>query len=109
MAQWIEVAGGALAALIGVAVAGAMISLGAYFWAVAITGLGGIGAGVGVYLHVVDHRQQGLTILWISWLGLAVMTVLGAFSVGVFILPGMLAALIAAIAGTWRSTAARPP
>lgn len=107
MAQWIEIVGGAVATLVGVAVAGVMMSLGAYFWAVAITGLGGIGAGAGVYLHVVDHRQPGLALLWLSWLGLAVMTVLGAFSVGVFILPGTLAALIAAVAGTVRSTAGR--
>ncbi len=92
-----------MAALIGVAVAVAMVALGAYFWAVALVVLSGLGAGIGAYQHAVNRSRQWLTVLWVSSLGLAGMTVLAVFSVGVFLLPGALAALVAAGTGTWRS------
>jgi len=105
MARWVEVVGGVFAALVGVVVAVVMGTLGAYWWAVALSGLSGLGAGIGAYQHGAYGRRQGLALLWISSLGLIIMTVLGVFSIGIFLLTGTLAALVAAVVGTWRSTA----
>lgn len=107
MGQWIEVVASVVAALVGVAVAAVAAGLGAYAWAVAVIGLSGLGAGVGAYQHISHHRGPWLAILWASTLGLLVMTVLTVFSVGIFLLPGTLAAIVAAITGTWRSGRAR--
>jgi hypothetical protein len=105
MARWVEVVGGAVAAVVALVMAGVAGSLGAYWWAVALIGLSGLGAGIGAYLHVAYGRRQGVTILWVSSLGLIIMTVLGVFSIGIFLLPGTLAALVAAAAGTKRLAA----
>lgn len=107
MARWpeVELAGGALAAIVGMAVAVTMLALGAHFWAVGLAGLSAVGAGTGAYMHAVRRKGEWPTVLWVSSLGLVVMTVLGVFSIGVFLLPRTLAALVAAGIETWRSTA----
>lgn len=104
MARWVELAGGAVATLVALVMAGVAISLGAYWWAVAVIGLSGIGAGLGAYLHVVYSRPWGVALLWASAVGLIVMTALAIFSIGTFLLPAALAAIVAAVAGTRRLT-----
>ncbi len=103
MARWVELVSGVLAALVAVTVAAAMVALGAYAWAVVLVGLGGLGAGIGAYQHSLGREGPWLVLLWVSALVLVVMTVLAVFSVGIFLLPGTLAALVAAGVGTWRS------
>lgn len=107
MGQWIEVVAGVVAALVGVVVAAVAAGLGASAWAVVVIGLSGLGAGTGAYQHISHQRGPWLTVLWVSALGLLVMTVLAVFSVGIFLLPGTLAAIVAAVTGTWRSRRAR--
>ena len=57
MARRIESLAGALAALIAVTVVVVMVMLGAYSWAVALVGLGCLGAGTCAWQH--PHRQDG--------------------------------------------------
>lgn len=104
MARWVELIGGVVAALVALVLAGVAGSLGAYWWAVVLIGLSGLGAGVGAYLHVAVGRRQGVALLWISSIGLVVMTALAIFSIGIFLFPGALAAIVAAIVGTRRSS-----
>ncbi len=105
MARWMEVVGGAVAALVALVIAGVAGFLGAYWWAVALIGLSGLAAPIGAYLHVAYDRRQGVALLWVSSAGLVVMTVLTIFSIGVFLFPGALAAIVGAMAGTRRSAA----
>ncbi|GEM_PF-3040692 len=107
MGRLIEVVAGVVAALVGVVVAAVAAGLGAYAWAVAVIGLSGLGAGIGAYQHIFHHSGPWLTVLWVSALGLLVMTVLTVFSVGIFLRPGTLAAIVTAVTGTWRSGRAR--
>ncbi len=105
MARWVELVGGAVAAVVALVMAGVAISLGAYWWAVTVIGLSGIGAGLGASLHVVYGKRQGVTLLWVSSVGLIVMTALAILSIGIFLLPSAIAAIVAAVAGTRRLTA----
>jgi hypothetical protein len=99
----IELVAGVFAAVVGVAVAAVMSALGAHAWAVVLVGLGGLGAGIAAYQRSRGQEGPWLALLWASALLLVVMTVLAIFSVGIFLLPGTLAALIAAGVATWRS------
>lgn len=105
MVRWVELGGGMVAAVFGVVVAAVMAAFGAYAWAVVLVGLGGLGAGLGAYQHSFGREGPWLGLLWASALLLVVMTVLAIFSVGIFLLPGTVAALVAAGAGTRRSSA----
>ncbi len=108
MARWVEPAAGAIAALVSVAVAASMLHLGAYAWAAAVVGLSGVGAGVGTLLDIVHRRGPWLAITWASAAALMAMTALAVLSVGLFLLPGTMAAFIAAATGTLRSPQSTP-
>jgi hypothetical protein len=69
-----------------------------------LVGLGGLGTGAAAYQHARDREGPWLALLWAAALLLVVMTVLGIFSIGIFLLPGTLAALLAAGVGTWRAS-----
>ena len=64
-----------------------------------------LGVAVGGYLH---HQRGGAwpAVLWTSTLLLVVGTILSGFSVGAFLVPAALLALLAAVIGT--SSSARP-
>ena len=106
MARWIELIAGVLAAVIGLVIAGVGVALGGAL-AGALIGLGGLGAGIGAYQHALRANDTGLTVLWVSALLLVVMTLLAVFSLGLFLLPGTVSALVAAGVGFWRSRGGR--
>lgn len=108
MARSVELGGGFIAALFGVAIAAVIVALGGAWWAAAMAGLGGLGSGYAAYQHTRDREGPWVAWLWGSALLLVAITVLGVFSIGLFLLPGTLAALVAAGVGSWRLTAGRP-
>lgn len=108
MARLVELVGGGIAAVIGIAVAVLVATLGAYWWGVGAIALGGLGAGLGAYLHVERGARKGVAIIWLSSFVLAAMTILTALTVGLLLLPGTAAAITAAIAGS-RAPAGGPP
>lgn len=89
--------------VVGLIVTGVVVGLGGAAWAAVLLTLSALGAGVGAYLHATYGDAYWLALLWAATAGLIVMTVLAVFSVGIFILPGAVAALVAAIAGSVRS------
>jgi hypothetical protein len=103
MFRWVEFASGVLAALIGVVVALLAQSLGAAFWAVGLLFVMPVAVGIGAYQHAWHHREVWLRVLWVSSLLLLCMTFLTMFTVGVYLLPAALLALVASILGSVRS------
>jgi hypothetical protein len=102
MSHWIELASGLLAAVIGIAVALLALSLGAAFWAVGLLFLVAIGVGIGAYQHTRNQRAAWVRVLWISSLLLLCMTFLTMFTIGVYLMPAALLALLASITGSIR-------
>ncbi|MCL4535284.1 MAG: hypothetical protein M1401_13615 [Chloroflexi bacterium] len=103
MARRVELAGGGLAAVIGLAVGILILALGGAGWAFALAALSGLGAGVGAYRHASGGGANWLALLWASAAGLTVLTILAIFSVGILLVPGAVAALVAAVVGSSRS------
>jgi hypothetical protein len=107
IARAVEFGSGIVAAVVAVIVAAVAVALGGAGAGIVIA-LGGIGAGVAAYQHSQGHEGPWRGLLWGSALLLLVMTVLGVFSIGLFLLPGTLAALTAAGVATWRSSTEAP-
>jgi hypothetical protein len=55
------------------------------------------------YQHSVRASENWLRLLWISSLVLFVMAVLGIFSIGLFLLPAVILAMVASVTGDIRS------
>ncbi len=70
-----------------------------------LIGLGGPSAALGAYLHAARAIGAALGLLWLA-AGLLLLAIVGLFSIGIFILPGALLAVVAAVAGTHAQAAA---
>jgi hypothetical protein len=68
-----------------------------YFMGLVI--LGGLGTACGAYLHAGRLITAALGLLWLAAALLVALTMAAIFSVGVFLLPGAILAVVAAIAG----------
>ncbi|MHB1134845.1 MAG: hypothetical protein ACYC4L_20940 [Chloroflexota bacterium] len=85
-----------VATAIGLLVAGASAALGAVWWFVLLVTLGALGVGLAAQQHYRRRAQGWLQLLWLSALALLVASIISGFSVGLFLLPAALCALIAA-------------
>ena len=64
-----------------------------------LVALGGLGAACGAYLHAGRTLAAAPGLLWLAAALLVGLTVAAMFSVGVFLLPGAVLAVVAAVAG----------
>lgn len=71
-----------------------------------LIGLGGPSAALGAYLHAARAIGAALGLLWLAAGLLLLLAIAGLFSIGIFILPGALLAVVAAVAGTHAQAAA---
>ncbi len=89
----------AIASIIALAVALLALVLGGAWWFVLLLAAAAVGVAVSAYQHSNHPISSWLTLLWVSSLVLLVSTVLSIASVGLLLLPAILLALIAHIAG----------
>jgi hypothetical protein len=91
-----------VATVIALLVAGASAALGAVWWFVLLVTLGALGVGLAAQQSYRRRAEGWLQVLWLSALALLVASFISGFSVGLFLLPAALCALVAAaLAGAW--------